>query len=33
MQALIDSESEIIAIHLSFAKQLGFLIRQTDVEA
>ena len=33
VQALIDLRSEINAIHPSFAKQLGLLIRPTDVEA
>ena len=33
MQALIDSKSEVNAIHLSFVKQLGLSIRPTDVEA
>ena len=33
MQALIDSGSEVNAIHLSFVKQLGLLIRPTDVGA
>ena len=32
-QALIDSESEVNTIHPTFAKQLGFPIRPTDVEA
>ena len=31
MQALIDSGSEVNAIHLSFVKQLGLLIKSTDV--
>ena len=31
MQALIDSRSEVNAIHLSFVKQLGLPIRPTDV--
>ena len=31
MQALIDLRSKVNAIHLSFAKQLGFFIRPTDV--
>ena len=33
VQALINSGSEVNAIHLSFAKQLDFPIRSTDVEA
>ena len=33
VQALIDSGSEVNAIHLSFAKQLGLPIRSTDVGA
>ena len=33
VQALIDSESEVNAIHPSFAKQLGLPIRSTDVGA
>ena len=33
MQALIDSESEVNAIHPSFVKQLGLPIRPTDVGA
>ena len=33
MQALINSGNEVNAIHLSFAKQLGFLIRLIDVGA
>ena len=33
MQTLIDSGSEINAMHPSFAKQLGLPIRPTDVEA
>ena len=33
MQALIDSGSEVYAMHLSFAKQLGLLIRPTDIGA
>ena len=33
MQALIDSGSEVNAIHPSFVKQLGFPIRPTDVGA
>ena len=33
VQALIDSESEINAIHPTFVKELGFLIRPTDVGA
>ena len=32
-QALVDSGSEINAIHLSFAKQLSLPIRPTDVGA
>ena len=31
VQALIDSASEVNAIHLTFAKQLGFLVQLTDV--
>ena len=31
MQALIDSESEVNTIRLSFAKQLGFPIRSIDI--
>ena len=33
VQALIDSESEVNAIHPTFAKQLDLLIRPTDVGA
>ena len=33
MQALIDSESEVNAMYLSFAKQLGLPVRPTDVGA
>ena len=33
VQALINSKSEVNAIHLSFAKQLGLHIRPTDVGA
>ena len=33
VQALIDSESEVNAMHLSFAKQLGLPIQLTDVGA
>ena len=33
MQALIDSGSEVNAIHPSFTKQLGFPIRPIDIEA
>ena len=33
MQALIDSGSEVNAIHPSFVKQLGLSIRPTDVGA
>ena len=33
VQALIDSGSEVNAIHPSFVKQLGLLIRPTDVGA
>ena len=33
VQALINSESEVNAIHPTFAKQLGLFIRQTDVRA
>ena len=33
VQALIDSGSEVNAIHPTFAKQLGLPIRPTDVEA
>ena len=33
VQALIDSGSEVNAIHLSFVKQLGLSIRPTDVGA
>ena len=33
MQALINLESEVNAIHLSFANQLGLPIRPTDVGA
>ena len=33
MQALINSESEVNAIHPAFAKQLGLPIRPTDVGA
>ena len=33
VQALIDSGSEVNAIHPSFVKQLGLPIRPTDVEA
>ena len=33
VQALVDSESEFNAIHLTFAKQLGLPIRPTDVRA
>ena len=33
VQALIDSESEVNAMHPSFAKQLGLPIRPTDVGA
>ena len=33
VQALIDSGSEVNAIHLFFAKQLGLPIRSTDVGA
>ena len=33
VQALIDLESEVNAIHLSFANQLGLPIRPTDVGA
>ena len=33
IQALIDLGSEVNAIHLSFAKQLGLHIRLTDVRA
>ena len=33
VQALIDSRSEVNAMYLSFAKQLGFSIQPTDVEA
>ena len=33
MQALINLRSEVNAIHLFFAKQLGLPIRLTDVEA
>ena len=32
IQALIDSRSEVNTIYLSFAKQLGFFIRPTDIE-
>ena len=32
-QALIDSESEVNAIHPTFAKQLGLPIRPTNVGA
>ena len=31
VQALINSESEVNAIHPTFTKQLGFLIQPTDV--
>ena len=33
MQALIDSENEVNAIHQTFVKQLGLPIRSTDVGA
>ena len=33
VQALIDSKSEVNTIYLSFAKQLGLLIRPINVEA
>ena len=33
MQALVDLGSEVNAMHASFAKQLGFPIRPTDVGA
>ena len=33
MQALVDSGSEVNAMHPSFAKQLGFPIRPTNVGA
>ena len=33
MQALIDSKSEVNAMHPSFAKQLGLAIRLIDVRA
>ena len=33
MQALIDSRSEVNAVHLSFVKQLGLSIRPTNVGA
>ena len=33
VRALIDSESEVNAIHLTFAKQLGLPIRSTDIRA
>ena len=33
VQALIDSGSEVNAIHPTFAKQLGLLVRSTDVGA
>ena len=33
VQALIDSGSEVNAIHLTFAKQLSFSLRSTDVGA
>ena len=33
MQALVDSGSEVNAMHLSFAKQLGLPIRPTDIGA
>ena len=33
VQTLIDSKSEVNAIHLTFAKQLGLPIRLTDVGA
>ena len=33
MQALINSRSEVNAIHLTFAKQLGLPIRSIDVGA
>ena len=33
MQALIDSGSKVNTMHPFFAKQLGLLIRLTDVEA
>ena len=33
MQALINSGSEVNAIHPSFVKQLGFFMRPIDVEA
>ena len=32
VQALVDSDSKVNAIHPTFAKQLGFSIRPTDVE-
>ena len=33
LQALIDSKSEVNAIHLSFARQLGLCIKPSDVRA
>ena len=33
VQALIDSGSEVNAVHLSFVKQLGLSIRPTNVRA
>ena len=33
LSALFDSGSEVNAVHLAFAKELGLPIRPTDVEA